>query len=601
MKRQRNSTINKRQEAQDPQTEPARLATLARSSSAEIGALVAQNPNATFDTLSTLAEKYPKQVLQNPSLLLLLLENPLGLLQFSAPAQRALVWCEDVSVPLLRIYACSTDESVQNIVATCPKTPLDVLQTLSTSRSAYTRELVARHPSCDQDTLLRLCTDPERSVRTMALRRCSRFAEQLKMFSAALSQANAKYFSESLWIQETHLPGPLIEALFQSGGELALLWVAMHPASPEPYLRDIALKAPKAPELFSALLANPSLPPSLLASLLSQLLSERSEVGIFFQPNLPTEHQQIGREWLQRESTDIEWLAAKPIAEWAFSAIFEINRKEARLGLAQNPKLPIKYFQHLFETFDFQVACELAQNQSTPSELLARLATDWAPLTESQTAFDFTFDHMRSALQRLVAQNPKLPVELFATLASSSDVMVRKALAQNPKLPPRSLDALATDPADLVRASCASHPKLTATLCRLLAKDPEPKVRQKMALRADLSAALAYQLFDEDEQLHAFLAENAQTPAALLERLAIELPTYVARNPNAPPAILARLSRQSTEEMLDWVARHPNTPVEVLKRLSSSKVREVALLHPALETAWLYQQKFIHHSEDIPF
>jgi hypothetical protein len=599
MKRERIST--RLLEAQNPQTEPARLSVLARSTSAEIGARIAQNPNASFETLSLLAEKYPRQVLQNPSLALFLLENPQVILRFSTTALRAVLWCEDVPISLLRIAIDSADEIVHNIIATCPNTPPDILDTLSSFRDAHTRELVARHPSIDTQTLLRLCTDSGRNVRAAALRRSPSFVAQIAPLVASKEPSEGRYFADNLWIREERFQQrSLIEALFHSGGELALLWVSMSPVAPEEYLREILSRAFKVPNLLSGLLSNPGLPPSLLEEALAAYPDAQRDTALAFQENLPESLRGVVLDYLREMEDDIQMIVSQPVASWVMEAIFATGNMTALIGLAQNSSLPQRYFAPLFANSGSSIIFALAENPATPAEILTKIVTEWAPRTEPQTSFDFTFEHTRSMLQRLIAKNPSAPPELFSLLASSGDVMVKKTLTQNPNLPAQLLTMLASDPSEVVREGCASRPALPSSLCYLLARDPERKVRQKISLREDLPATLAYELYEEEE-LWPLLARNPQTPAALLEKLAGCYPTFVARNPNAPPAILKGLLHGASDELLDWVARHPNTPIETLKHLSTTKVREVALQHPSLETSWLYQQKFAHSAADIPF
>jgi hypothetical protein len=592
---------SKRQEAQYPQTEPSRLAELSRSSSAEICSLVAKNPNAPLSALSFLADKFPREVLQNPSLALFLLENPQSLLQFPSRSLQAILWCEDVSPMILRICAGSQDPDIRSIVACSPKTPVDLLRLLANVGTHDVQVLVARHPSTDKQTLEKLCTNAHYAVRVAAMRRCSSFVAVLGDLAQSLTKELEMGTLIPDWVQyrKSAKGFPCVEALYQSGGELALVWVGMSPETPDSILEELCKQASEKPLLRSALLSNPSLSMVFLGGLLSQLKQGAEELGVFFQPNLSEEQQ---RFCLAQFAPDLEWLATKPIAEWAYEALFQQKKKGVCLGLAKNPALPVQYFSLFFEELDFQISCELAQNPSTPAALLERLAGDWAPTSTTQVAFHFTFDHMRSALRRIVAQNPSIPPSLYGSFVSSNDPWVRKSLALNPALPLAFLEQLSTDEFDLVRAECAIHPSLSVRLCRRLANDSSVDVKQRIASRPDLSPELAHQLFIEAKQTHANLAKNPQTPAVLLEKLVESSPELVACNPNAPPALLALLSQDARAEIQGFVASHENTSEETLKRLTLSLgefVREQAFFHPSLDLFWLYQQKYIRR--DLPF
>ena len=66
-----------RQEAQDETTSPERLRKLAISQDSFIRKYVAENPNTPTETLLNLSNEFPQQVLNNPVIPLLLIENPL--------------------------------------------------------------------------------------------------------------------------------------------------------------------------------------------------------------------------------------------------------------------------------------------------------------------------------------------------------------------------------------------------------------------------------------------------------------------------------------------------------------------------------------------
>ena len=587
----------KRQEAQDPLTEPARLLGLARSSSASLGALVAKNPNATLQVLSVLAEKFPREVLQNPALSLFLLENPQSLLQLHSRSLRSLLWCEEVPPLILRLCAASPDAALRGIVATCPKTPLDLLQQLSRDPAGDVRSFVARHPTTDLSTLERLCSDREHSVRVPAMRRCPSLVASLGGLASLFLDRAEGYSGSWLSLLKSSQQKLNLQALYLSGGELALSLVALSKESPAEWLEALSERISALPLLCSSLLANPALPEPLMQSLLPQVALDSEDSGVFFQPRLPEVYR---RPCFERLCQAPEWLATKPVAEWVYELLFQRKKKEVWLGLARNPGLPALYFQPLYDELDFQLAVELAQNPSTPAALLESLATAWRPAAAGQVSFDFTSEHMRVVLHKCLAQNPSLPTALFTLFAESKEPGLLKSLASNPNVPLSLLEELSRASHPWVRVACASHPRLSGSRCRALAEDPALEVRQQIAARGDLTAALAHALWRDEARV--YLASNPQTPAALLERLVAVAPTSLARNPNAPPALLARLSREPSVELQALVARHESTPAETLRCLSGSSeevVRVAAFLNPNLELAWLYQRRYV--PEELPF
>src|SRR5581483_2881387 len=70
----------RRREAADPHTAPHRLIEIAhdysRFAMLHVAPLVASNPNAPFDLLCELVGRFPREVLANPVLQLLYIEDP---------------------------------------------------------------------------------------------------------------------------------------------------------------------------------------------------------------------------------------------------------------------------------------------------------------------------------------------------------------------------------------------------------------------------------------------------------------------------------------------------------------------------------------------
>jgi pentose-5-phosphate-3-epimerase len=104
---------------------------------------------------------------------------------------------------------------------------------------------------------------------------------------------------------------------------------------------------------------------------------------------------------------------------------------------------------------------ERARNESTPAELLTRLAQDehW---------------HVRYA----VAANPHTPAEVLSELARDKGLYVRGAVALNPHTPVEVLTKLAGDEEWDVRYCVAKHPSTPAEVLAELAQDEAEAVRK---------------------------------------------------------------------------------------------------------------------------
>jgi hypothetical protein len=102
----------------------------------------------------------------------------------------------------------------------------------------------------------------------------------------------------------------------------------------------------------------------------------------------------------------------------------------------------------------------VAGNPNTPTQVLARLATD----------------HF-SVIRRHVAENPRTPAEVLRQLAKDQDMDVRLAVADNMHTPPDTLVLLATDSCVDVRYDLAENRHLPIKVLIELSNDENPYVR----------------------------------------------------------------------------------------------------------------------------
>jgi hypothetical protein len=127
-----------------------------------------------------------------------------------------------------------------------------------------------------------------------------------------------------------------------------------------------------------------------------------------------------------------------------------------------------------------------AANQTKSPELIkARSAqTDTADLTTLATSKDIE-------IVVAVAENPSTPAEVLKELGNDKRVSVRQAVASNQGAPIDVLDLLAKDKQKDVRGRAASNPSLPLTSVDILAKDKTPEVAKtaKAAKSLDLRAA----------------------------------------------------------------------------------------------------------------
>jgi hypothetical protein len=87
----------------------------------------------------------------------------------------------------------------------------------------------------------------------------------------------------------------------------------------------------------------------------------------------------------------------------------------------------------------------------------------------------------REAYRELVAENPSIPLEWFASLARAAEPSVRKALAGNKSIPLSAATLLSRDSDKGVRLALASNTNAPPNVLDFLAEDKSPGVRFAVA------------------------------------------------------------------------------------------------------------------------
>ena len=200
------------------------------------------------------------------------------------------------------------------------------------------------------------------------------------------------------------------------------------------------------------------------------------------------------------------------------------------------------------------VVRHLAQNPSTPPDVLKRFATE-SP-----------FIHFESIVRR-VASNPSTPPEVLTNLVDYS-AYVSSLVAENPNTPLDTLKQLA-QPDKFVdsRYGVVCNKNLSEELINILIEDPDADIRSELADKENLSEAaiknILYRLVDDPSHIVRFsVACNFHCPAELLHRLVDDtdngVRVAVAKNPNTTTEDLLKLSM----DPLYYVSREANRQLQ---------------------------------------
>ncbi|WP_052707354.1 hypothetical protein [Streptomyces rubellomurinus] len=265
-----------------------------------------------------------------------------------------------------------------------------------------------------------------------------------------------------------------------------------------------------------------------------------------------------------------ELLAADEEPEVAAELAYFTGRADLLRALAGHPA--------------FEVRRGVAANEATPPDLLAALAADEEPEVRS-----------------LAAGNPATPGTAAARLLAEPDAPPRQQLAAHPHLPAEAYRRLAEDESPWVRAELAENPAVDEAVLRRLATDDDPDVRRRLTrnprIPLDLLAELAVTvrvgatLLDRvaaatpaelttlaaspEPRVRMLAAEHRDLPAAVRDRLAEDPDAAVAKSvaphPGLTAARLTALHDRFGGRVAHAVARNPDAPTALLDRIATAE------------------------------
>lgn len=148
-----------------PRTPAAELANLSLHPAREVRAAVAAHPNTAPFVLSTLAARFPGEVLGNPGLPLLRLANPHLLRDWPAPALHALAAHPEAPVWVRRLAAARPEPELPAAVAQHPNLTPAEIEMLSRHSAWLVRARIAARPDLSRALLETLRGDPDYGVR----------------------------------------------------------------------------------------------------------------------------------------------------------------------------------------------------------------------------------------------------------------------------------------------------------------------------------------------------------------------------------------------------------------------------------------------------
>lgn len=511
------------------------LAILGSHSDATVRKWVASHPNTPPTVLAKLGTQFPDQLLDNPILDVLLLENPNILKELPIGTRRSLLKRENCPASLLEWLAQEEDEGIQLALAMNPNAPAHVLRKLGECKSEKVINAARGHVNYP--------TARKRGQRSLE------DGIKATVFGEALTRSQLKATRILLPWVTAH--GPTVRQISPvlSGWVRHQLWraVAGAPCVPKTAFHSLAKDRDKSVRL--AVAGNPCTPPAIL--------------------------EKLSREG---EQVVLETVAGNPGTPPSVLRYLSKGKQALRRIVAENPATPADLLSELANDESNWMRFIVAGNRTTPAGLLRRLS-------ESED------EHVRWC----VATHRSTPAVILRQLAADRDRSVREAVAGNSSTPKALLRELATSESRALRREVAGNPSTPTNVLRQLSVDKDRNVRSQVARNASTPATELWSLaVNNSARIRMDVASNPSASSGLLENLASErdreIVWRVSANPSATGDVLERLSLDCDASVRSQIARNPSTAetvLELLARDPNQLVREGVVLNRSTPQALL--------------
>ena len=474
---------------------------------------VTGNPNAGMPTLFRIGSQFPEQLLCNPVLDLLLLENPNLLAAIPKGTLRRMLKRETVSPGFLRwaVEQGTVEDKLAALVN--PKLTAELVARLAKDKAPQVAKTARGHQlfagvgkrsdesvnrnsdlsgastaRCDWRAQFRVGVQAEMKTPSLAVR-----AEQLGLIVASMFPKKSRVN----WDDE------LADQWVERFDEYSQMCQRVTATSRVNTCADDVLNVLNTSTFDDAVFGG------------GEEFAMWQAIALFGDNSYP-QYPQTAREQFERLS--IHW-NARVVVEFLLEKTHWSVKEYSELG-----RVWMETLLRLARHKDAAVRMSLADNSNTPVVVLERLARDvgWK-----------------------VAENPNTPVAVLERLAGDKDRDVRWKVAENPNTPVVVLERLVDDEDWWVREAVASNPNTPEAVLEHLARNKEAWARKSVvtATREALPVAVS----GTKPSLHRLLALS---------------------HPECPVEALAKYYRSSSWLERCAIAQNPATPPNTVKKLT---------------------------------
>ena len=257
----------------------------------------------------------------------------------------------------------------------------------------------------------------------------------------------------------------------------------------------------------------------------------------------------------------------------------------------ENKHTPVDILKLLAKDQEEKVREKVASNRNTPTDVLNELANDYSHIVKSKLASNpntppEVLESLWHKEKIFDYRNHNIPGNVLAdviTHTNDSETLnkiLQRSLKTYPQIPANTLENLSTHKSNVVRSHVAIHPNTPINVLEKFVDDSA--VRWSVATNPNTPTNALGHLFRKwaitdgkyDEELCRRLAENRNSPPAILEHLAgsqnYQILKAVAYNSSTPISALAKIAREDSDKhyVLSALSHNPNINLEVIENFA---------------------------------
>lgn len=612
-----------RQQAQDEKTSPEILSKLAINKERLIRQDVASNPNTPVEILAKLAMEFPQEIMANPILDLLMLDDLSQLLTLKTEVAKS----PNTPESILDRLKDDCDDGVRLAVAENINAPERILNHFCNSSNLNTLLNIAKNISASESILDRLKNHSFRQVRVAVAQNPNtpeKILDCLKSNSRKVRIAVAenpntsekildylksdRYFRVRIAVANNpNVSEKILDYLMNEKQVLVRVGIALNPNTSDDRLKKVANSFTEySPDVMVNFVSkmrqaqNKNTPPEILAQLANKNESMPIRRAVARNPNtseetlfsLKKDEQSVVIDVANNPNASnklLDSFFSCPNRDAARKASWNLKMRQKIIQQAQSENTTSKTLARLASDKSMVVRQSVANNPNTPletleTETLKKLVREFPQEIVAHPIFDILIienPDVSLSLKISIFRHPNLAEKIkkldLSTIGMILDLLIlespkrietfKKKAANKCDASERVLNYLKNDRDREIRMAIANNPNTSEKILDRLKSDRDINVRLIVAGNSNTSINTLTELANSPDNNIASKAQcNLKVKTKAIQQ---------AKNEDTSPKLLTQLASNKSKVVRQFVASNPNAPIGILRKLGQEFPEEV--------------------------